>query len=96
MRKSALVRLGSHGQRFLLAVGFAPTTTANCAVIVATNTGNQRRALSELRPSGHSREAGNLTQGSNSHIWQGLAGSLCLQQGPGSGEFANLGLSTSG
>ena len=31
--------MGSHGQRFLLAVGFSnklPTTTANCAVIVAT------------------------------------------------------------
>ena len=31
---------GSHGQCFLLAVGFGllPTTTANCAVIVATHT----------------------------------------------------------
>ena len=36
-----LVCLGSHGQRIVLAVGLRrelPTTTANCAVIVATRT----------------------------------------------------------
>ena len=44
-RISFSFRFGSHGQRFLLAVGFGyqlPTTTANCAVIVATNTGISR------------------------------------------------------
>jgi len=38
---------GSHGQRILLAVGFSshpPTTTADSAVIVATNTGISRAA----------------------------------------------------
>jgi hypothetical protein len=39
MREKKRFVLGSHGQRFLLAVGFSnklPTTAANCAVIVAT------------------------------------------------------------
>ena len=37
-------RFGSHGQQLLLTVGFSPrctklpTTTANCAVVVATDT----------------------------------------------------------